>query len=202
MTNQLPSTTKVRQKAYDVIDGERDYQNATHPSSPPKTLTDHTNLLIEYTDKLAADVVAGKSSSPTGGPLKRLREIAAIAVHAMEEHGIQPRENHVPASAGITGTLHATAKPDSMAPAAKTPLSASATTDAAKIAALPVAVAAATVTVAPVAHTAMAPPPTTHTTAAPHPIAPPPQPAHLPHQMVREETGVTHSTTQHPNEKK
>ena len=112
MTNQVPSLTKPREKVYDVLNGEREYQDEKFAGRTPPTLIEFTNLLIEYTDKLAADVGAGKSSSPTGGPLKRLREVAAIAVHAMEVHGIQPRENHVPASVGITGTMHVTALPD------------------------------------------------------------------------------------------
>jgi hypothetical protein len=116
MMNQLPKTTPLRQKAYDVLDGERDYQDEHHPSKVPPSITDFANLLIEYTDKLTADVVAGAGSSPAGGPLKRLREIAAIAVHGMEVHGIQPRENHVPASVGITGTMHIVGKADSLVP--------------------------------------------------------------------------------------
>lgn len=100
MTNSPPKPpSPTRLDAYDVIDGERDYQDKTHPASPKPTLVDFANLLIEYTDKLAADVVNEFSSSPSGGALKRLRQIAAIAVHAMEHHGSQPRESHVPASA-------------------------------------------------------------------------------------------------------
>jgi hypothetical protein len=119
MTNQLPTRPVARDSVYDVIDGERDYQNKKHgadatgtSSTPP--LTHFVNLLIEFTDKLAVDVTV-ESPSPsngTSGPLKRLREIAAIAIHAMEHHGAQPRENHVPVSAGITGVLKATAKGD------------------------------------------------------------------------------------------
>ena len=116
MTNQLPTRPTEREKVYDVIDGERGYQNANRPTSP-NDLVHFTNLLIEYTDKLAVDVQVDPSgASPAGGPLKRLREVAAIAVHAMEIHGAQPRANHVPASAGITGTAHIAAKPDSTKP--------------------------------------------------------------------------------------
>lgn len=116
MVNQTPVRPTDREKVYDVIDGERDYQGATHPASPHPDLVYHANLLIEYTDKLAADVAAGVGSSPSGGPLKRLRQVAALAVQAMEAHGVQPRENHVPASAGVTGTAHIVSKPDSTKP--------------------------------------------------------------------------------------
>ncbi len=177
MTNQLPTMTAVRKKVYDVIDGEREYQDKIFAGRTPPTLVEFTNLLIEYTDKLAASVVAKAGVSPSGGPGKRLREIAAIAVHAMELHGSEPRANHVPASAGITGTLHATAKLDTLAPAKS--------------------VGATGAVPAPSAFMA---PATVHTApAAPqHSATPPAPPAH---GMVREETGVPH-TTQHPHEEK
>ena len=116
MPNQLPTTTLIRKKVYDILDGEREYQDKIFAGRTPPTLIEFTNLLIEYTDKLAASVVAKAGVSPSGGPGKRLREIAAIAVHAMEVHGIQPRENHVPASVGITGTMHIVGKADSLVP--------------------------------------------------------------------------------------
>ncbi len=116
MTNQLPTMTAVRKKVYDVIDGEREYQDKIFAGRTPPTLVEFTNLLIEYTDKLAASVVAKAGVSPSGGPGKRLREIAAIATHAMEKHGAEPRENHVPASAGITGTLNVKGVIDKLTP--------------------------------------------------------------------------------------
>lgn len=105
MTNLIPTRPTDREKIYDVLDGERDYQIKTHPASPPPDLESFTNLLIKYTDKLGYEGFDPDPSgaSPAGGPLKRLREIAAIAVHAMEVHGAQPRANHVPASAGVGG---------------------------------------------------------------------------------------------------
>lgn len=110
-TNQVPTTTALRQKAYDVVSGEREYQDKIFAGRSPPSLREFTILLIAYTGRLAAS----PNVSPTGGALKRLREIAAIAVHAMELHGIQPRENHVPASAGITGTMHIVGKADALA---------------------------------------------------------------------------------------
>ena len=119
MTNQLPTTTLIRKKVYDILDGEREYQDKIFAGRTPPTLIEFTNLLIEYTDKLAASVVAKAGVSPSGGPGKRLREIAAIAVHAMELHGSEPRANHVPASAGITGTVNIVGKADSTKPSPK-----------------------------------------------------------------------------------
>lgn len=125
MNNQNPVRPTDRNKVYDVVDGERDYQVKNHPTSPSPDITHFTNLLIEYTDKLAVDVAVNPSAgmspahSPSGGPLKRLREIAAIAIHAMEVHGAAPRENHVPASAGVTGTVNIVGKADSTKPSPK-----------------------------------------------------------------------------------
>jgi hypothetical protein len=121
MNNAIPAQpTKAQVVAFEVLLGEREYQGKTHGDSPVPTIINFADLLLEYTDKLAEDVMVdptGMSASPAGGPLKRFREIAAIALHAMEIHGIQPRENHVPASAGITGTVNIVGKADSIAPA-------------------------------------------------------------------------------------
>jgi len=121
MTNAVPNQpTKAQVVAFEVLLGEREYQTAKHPDEPVPTIVNFADLLIEYTDKLAAEVMVdptGASASPADGPLKRFREIAAIALHAMEIHGIQPRENHVPASAGITGTVDIVGKADMTAPA-------------------------------------------------------------------------------------
>ena len=121
MTNVIPKQpTKAQVVAFEVLLGEREYQDETHPSSTVPTIVDFANLLVEYTDKLAVDAtVDPTSASPASGPLKRLREIAAITLHAMEIYGSQPRENHVPASAGITGVLKIVGKADETAPAKK-----------------------------------------------------------------------------------
>lgn len=180
MANKHPKPpTKKQMIAFEVLLGEREYQDETH-GEPFKegSIVDFANLLIEYTDKLAVDVtVDPNSASPAGGPLKRLREVAAIALHAMEVHGIQPRENHVPMSAGVTGTANIVAKSDTTAPKPA-----------------PAAVPAAV----PAAHhegRVMAPPPAQQT-APPHtafvaaePITPHHEAVELPHHPPGEEHG-------------
>ena len=118
MANALPkSPTRKQQIAFEVLLGEREYQAETRGNSPVPTIVDFANLLVEYTDKLTVDATVDPTSAlPAGGPLKRLREIAAIALHAMEIYGSQPRENHVPASAGITGTVNIVGKADKTVP--------------------------------------------------------------------------------------
>ena len=110
MTNAIPKSPNEKQMiAFEVLLGEREYQAETHGGGPVPTIANFSNLLSEYTHKLAIDVTLNPASTR---PLKRLREIAAIALHAMEVYGIQPRENHVPASAGITGTVNIVDKAD------------------------------------------------------------------------------------------
>ncbi len=118
MPNQVPTRPAAREKIYDILDGEREYQQKTHPTHPPafRSVADFASLLDTYVHRLRRAV----SSAPGGAggdPLKRLREIAAIAVHAMEIHGAQPRENHVPPSAGITGVVKIVGSADSTKPA-------------------------------------------------------------------------------------
>jgi hypothetical protein len=122
MTNALPKPPTTKQiAAFEVLLGEREYQTKTHPDNPAPTLADFAKLLVEYTDKFddaTIDATVDPTvASPAGGPLKRLREIAAIALHGMEVHGIQPRENYVPASANITGVLKIVMDPDTTMPA-------------------------------------------------------------------------------------
>jgi hypothetical protein len=99
-TNQYPIRPKSRDLIYDVIDGERDYQDANHPNTPVGEMLD---LIREYA---AVPLATPKAR-------KRLREIAALAVRAIEATGgAVPREFHVPASAGITGEMHIVTKSD------------------------------------------------------------------------------------------
>lgn len=93
-TNKVPTRPDNRNVVYDVIDGERAYQEEKHPL--PKSLHEEMNLLSAYAIKLRA---AGKKEDV----LDILREIAAISVRAMERVGARPRGWHVPVSAGITG---------------------------------------------------------------------------------------------------
>lgn len=119
--NQQPIRPTSRERVYDVIDGERDYQDngegnaKRHPGRPPMTPGEYI-LCMEMT--LAKARMAWYH--PEGGEacLHYIRKTAALGVNAMELHGAPPREWHVPASAGITGEMHATASLDTFAPRA------------------------------------------------------------------------------------
>jgi hypothetical protein len=105
--NKTPQRPKQREAIYDVLDGERDYQDEIHPEAP--TLATVYALLAKYTEKLGM-LSAGNMDKTR----KRLRQIAAIAIKGMEHHGASPRENHVPASASITGEMHLTGPLDAL----------------------------------------------------------------------------------------
>jgi hypothetical protein len=119
MSNQLPTRPSSREAIYEIIDGERAYQEKTYPDSPAPTGIQIADLIDEYALKTVAVFAPSPAlTAPERVVLlqKRFREVAAIAVHGLEILGAVPRENHVPASAGVTGTLHATAKSDAIAP--------------------------------------------------------------------------------------
>lgn len=116
-TNQVPQRSTSRDKIYDVLDGERDYQDKHFPPTPAPTLIEVADLLDQYI--VALLTLYAPSPDPnvtvkqrTEKALKRLREIGALAIKGMELHGAVPREWHVPASAGTTGEMHVVATGD------------------------------------------------------------------------------------------
>lgn len=116
--NKVPVRPANRDAVYDVLDGEREYQNETFPDSE-RSLTrgEYLLLLEEYIFKARA-----KWSKEHEGQVvtdNELRKIGGIVVRAMEKFGPTPREYHVPASANITGELRAVNAPDALAPSRK-----------------------------------------------------------------------------------
>ena len=82
-----------RVKVYELIDGERDYQDSLdatrkEPSETPHTVGDYITMLHHYMRKLdeAWTVHAG-----TEHALDVMRKIGGISVHCMEDHGAPPR---------------------------------------------------------------------------------------------------------------
>jgi hypothetical protein len=104
-TNQMPVRPASRDAVYDIIDGERDYQDGKYPQA--QWVEDYLALIVKYSDRI---VVAKE------GTRDNLRKIAALAIRAMEGGGALPRAWHVPASANITGTLSIRDPGDKLAP--------------------------------------------------------------------------------------
>lgn len=114
--NQVPVRPTGRERVYDVIDGERDYQEAgegnaqRHENAPPHLSVGENILCME---QCLADARAAWYK-PNGGTaaLPFIRKAAALGVQALENFGSPPREYHVPVSANITGEMHLIDKGD------------------------------------------------------------------------------------------
>lgn len=111
MTNKVPVRTPERERVYDVIDGERDYQIENDPAGDKEMTPGETLMMIEENLRFAKEQW---SNQPEGriNTINHLRKLAGITVRALESFGPIPREYHVPASANITGTLQGRDKND------------------------------------------------------------------------------------------
>lgn len=95
-----------RQAVYDLIDGERNYQNGLGPERMevidiPHSVGDYATMLSHY----QAELIRTWALNP--GDLKALdvmRKIAGIAVHCMEDHGA-PARSPQQAAKPTTGVL-------------------------------------------------------------------------------------------------
>ncbi len=115
--NKVPVRPATRDAVYDVVDGERDYQDGEW-SAAERSLTPGEYLILfeEYVAKARAVWVKEHGDVAL---INNFRKLAGIAVRAMEQHGSIAREYHVPASANIVGTMQAVDPGDALDPAAK-----------------------------------------------------------------------------------
>lgn len=103
MTNKPPVRPASREPIYDVIDGECEHL--------AEVLPDATSITELYA-LLGVRIRRAREAHVEGDPTalvvaqNNLREIAGLAVRAMDVHGTLPREYRVPPSANITGTLN------------------------------------------------------------------------------------------------
>lgn len=111
--NKVPVRPPERDRVYDVIDGERDYMDDNSPVSEDELTPGETLAVFEEQLKHAK---ANWSREPEGrtATINNIRKLAGIAVRALESFGPIPCEFHVPASAGITGTLEMRDKGDKL----------------------------------------------------------------------------------------
>jgi hypothetical protein len=80
-----------RQRAFDAISGERDYQDSLgsdRTDGAKHTVGDYIVMLQHYQQEL---VKAWTKNAGTNEALHIMRKIAGIAVHCMEDHGAPPR---------------------------------------------------------------------------------------------------------------
>lgn len=78
----------TRQEVYDLIDGERDYQEAL----PRNTVRDQRPLeQMAHIEHLLGEMRADFYNKPGPVSMDYVRKIAAVAVRCMEEHGAPPR---------------------------------------------------------------------------------------------------------------
>ena len=77
-----------RATVYDLIDGERAYQDSLWPENP-LTEGEFIALLQDYVNQARAVWV--KEPKPCQQTMAIIRKIAGIAVHAMEQHGAPAR---------------------------------------------------------------------------------------------------------------
>jgi hypothetical protein len=80
-----------RQDVYDLIDGERDYQDALGPGrtdGQQKSVGDYLVLLDRYVHEAKASYVGVPGNLLA---LDVVRKVAGIAVRCMEEHGAPQR---------------------------------------------------------------------------------------------------------------
>lgn len=83
----------LRSKVYDLIDGERDYQDSLGPSrhvitGRPHDVGAYLTMLRVYAAKADA---AWTDNAGDRAALDVVRKIAGIAVHCMEDHGAPAR---------------------------------------------------------------------------------------------------------------
>lgn len=86
------SRSIIREVIYDVIDGERDYQDALPPTRTdghPRSVGDYLVMLDEYGRRAK---IAWTDNPGDEQALDVVRKIAGIAVHCMEDHGAPRRE--------------------------------------------------------------------------------------------------------------
>ena len=82
----------ARFKVYQVIDGERDYQDALgsdRTDGAPRTVGDYLTMLRDYLAEADRNWVRNPGNEQA---LDTIRKIAGIAVHCMEDHGAPPRQ--------------------------------------------------------------------------------------------------------------
>lgn len=91
MIQLLGKNPQSRKAVYQLIDGERSYQDSLPPSRTDgveRTVGDYITMMGHYYNEM---VKAWTVNPGNDQALDVMRKIAGIAVHCMEDHGAPPR---------------------------------------------------------------------------------------------------------------
>ena len=80
-----------RDEVFEVINGERDYQDSLTSSrtdGTPKSVGEYITMMSHYVTKMQEAWTVNPGNTPS---LDIMRKCAAIAVHCMEDHGAPTR---------------------------------------------------------------------------------------------------------------
>lgn len=86
-----------REQVYEVLDGERDYQDekwGPTPSQGQHSPTEYLVYMKDYLDEAMSDATRGVDPEATEQVLHDIRKITAMGVACMEQHGAPARESH------------------------------------------------------------------------------------------------------------
>lgn len=106
--NTNPIRPALRNAVYDILDGERDYQDAgggnaaRDPGSPSLSVGNLLLLMGRYLEEARKEWIRPGGNRAC---LPDVRKVTALGVQLLEHHGAPPREWHVPDSAAITGVV-------------------------------------------------------------------------------------------------
>jgi hypothetical protein len=85
----------TREEVYQLVDGERDYQDrlsSERTDGTQHSVGDYVTMLTHYVNKLQE---AWTMKSGNAAALDVMRKCAGIAVHCMEDHGAPARKSPV-----------------------------------------------------------------------------------------------------------
>lgn len=102
--NKPPIRPDAREPIYDIVDGECDHLAEALADGAP--IGEFLALLSTRIRQARTMHVEGEAAAVVAAQ-NAFRDIAGLAVRAMETHGTLPREYRVPPSANIVGTLDA-----------------------------------------------------------------------------------------------
>lgn len=100
-SNQVKKPVTSRYEIYRALDGEREYQGQKF-GDKPHSLTEFLVYIRDYTEEALTLVTRSADEDSKLDTLDSIRKIAALGVAALEQHGVQTREQEEARDIGIT----------------------------------------------------------------------------------------------------